>query len=85
LSIVLSGALLTIFIGSILKGTGIFSSTDPGFQFVEYGIAGSLLLAIIHLNITRNFLFSILFVLMAEILLFKLPASPLFFFVFYIC
>ncbi|MBN2091775.1 hypothetical protein JW964_19325 [candidate division KSB1 bacterium] len=77
LSIILLGPLFTIFIGFIFKGTSIFTSTDPGFQFVVYGIAGSLLLAIIHLSTIRNFVFGILFILMAEILIFKIANIPI--------
>jgi hypothetical protein len=70
--IVVLGSLFTILLGYLYKHSSIFTPTDPGFQFVIYGISGSILMAIIHLSGTRNFIAGGFGLLLVELILFNI-------------
>ena len=72
MAIIALGSLFSILIGYIYKDPSIFTRTNSGFQFIIYGISGSIHMAIIHLSTFRNFILSFISVLMVTILIFKI-------------
>ena len=68
--IILLGSLFTILLGYSFKHASIFRPTDPGFQFVIYGICGSILMALIHLSSFKNFIIGLFALLLITLMLF---------------
>jgi hypothetical protein len=70
--IILLGSLFTVLMGYLYKHSSIFTPTDPGFQFVSYGISGSILTAILHLSDFRSFIAGVLALLLVEFIIFNM-------------
>ena len=70
--IIVLGSFFTVLMGFLFKHSSIFTPTDPGFQFVSYGISGSILMAIIHLSDSRSFIAGVLALLLVEFIIFNM-------------
>lgn len=70
--IILLGSLFTMLLGYLYRGSDIFTPTDPAFQFVVYGISGSILMAIIHLSSFSNFIAGFIALLLIEFIVFNI-------------
>jgi hypothetical protein len=79
ISIILLGSLFTIILGYLYKSSSIFITTDPGFQFVHYGICGSILLTLIHVSDYKNFIIGACALLLMTLILFRITSLKIIF------
>lgn len=70
--IIILGTFFTAILGFSFKHWSIFHTTDPGFQFIIYGICGSILMAIIHLSTIKNFIIGLFSLLLLTVILFNI-------------
>lgn len=75
--IILLGTLGSILIGYALKGNRIFVVSDPGVQYIIYGLSGAILLAVLVISNHKTFLVTIPGLLLAHIIIFKITNVPI--------
>ena len=76
--IFMCGFLGSLIIGYIFLGNRIINTTDPAFQFIAYGISGSIIFALLNYSSKRNFIFGTLFFLALEMVLVKIHFELIF-------
>ena len=76
--IFLCGFLGSLIIGLIFLGIRIIITTDPAFQFISYGISGSVIFALLNYSSKRNFILGTLFFLALEMVLIKIHSELIF-------
>ncbi|MDZ7261408.1 MAG: hypothetical protein ONB05_04810 [candidate division KSB1 bacterium] len=67
----ISGFLLCLIMGYLYIGFRIFTPNNPGFQFIAFGLTGSIIFTTLKFSGLKNSIFALVFLYFADIVLFK--------------
>jgi hypothetical protein len=68
---ILLGTLCSVILGYIFAGSKIFVTYNPEFQFILYGVIGSLLLAILKFRSLKDFILVSVIIFVLELLTYR--------------